>query len=130
MVWLIALPFGVLVFAIVALRTMRNVRHVNELRNSASAFGFPEQARKPSDEYHDAVWLPLCTRVAEAAVRRLGRGLTPKERRSVWRAKTRLVLDVVLIEIEGAADAGSVEQLFGEFPVGVNRPDPTGWCER
>ncbi|HYE19155.1 MAG TPA: hypothetical protein VEA69_11960 [Tepidisphaeraceae bacterium] len=131
MLWLIGLPFVALLVAIIALRVMRNVRHVSELRSSASAFGFPERGRKPSDDYHDQVWVPVCTRVADAAEARLGRALSARERRAVWRAKSALVLEVALKEIEGAAgDKGVVERLLGELPAGVNRPDPTGWCDR
>lgn len=90
---------------------------------------FDSGGRKPADEYHDRTWLPLCTSVADAATPLLGRPLTPKERRSVWRARSALVLEVALKEIRVAESADAIAALLATLPTGMDRPDPTGWCE-
>jgi hypothetical protein len=126
MLWMIWFGFAAVIFTI---SVMRSLRRASERRSNHSDFRI-DFDRKPSDDFHDQTWLPLCTRMAQAAVLRLGRPLTEKERRSVWRARSVLALEVALKEIEGARDAQAVAELLTILPTGMNRPDPTGWCER
>jgi hypothetical protein len=86
--------------------------------------------RKPSDEFHDGTWLPLCERVAALATAKLGRPLAVKERRTIWRSRSVLVLEVALKELESTAVPGAAAALLAQLPAGLDRPDPTGWCER
>jgi hypothetical protein len=129
MVWIIALPFVALFVAIAMARMMRGFRDVGKLQSRQTPMMFDSGGRKPADEYHDRIWLPLCTSVADAATTLLGRPLTPKERRSVWRARSALVLEVALKEIRAAQNAHTIAELLARFPTGMDRPDPTKWCE-
>jgi hypothetical protein len=111
---------------------MRSIRHVREIRDARmaqDAAGAPVR-RKPSDDFHDDVWRPLCDRVATAAAARLGRPLTADECRAIWRARSPLILEVAAREIEAGAAPGDVERLLSSLPTGLDRPDPTDWCRR
>jgi len=127
MIGLIPLSFGTLILAILVVRTMRRFRHVAELRSRLTPLTVPSTHLKPSDKFHDQTW-PLCQRVAETAQHKLSRGLLPEERRIVWRARTPLVLEIVLKEIESSSSAEEISKLLGSIPSGLDRPDPTDWC--
>jgi hypothetical protein len=89
---------------------------------------FDTGRRRPSDDFHDQTWLPLCANLAAAAAERLNRSLTERERRKVWRARSVLVLEVALKEIQASGDGPAVAMLLASLPSGIDRPDPTGWC--
>jgi hypothetical protein len=59
---------------------------------------------------------------------RLNRSLTQIERRKVWRARSALVLEIALKELDAATDQQVVAKLLAALPSGLDRPDPTGWC--
>jgi hypothetical protein len=128
MIYLLPLPFVALVVGIVVVRVMRTWRQVATLQASRSPMGPVTEGRKPSDEFHDNTWLPLCERVAALARSKLGRPLTAKERRTIWRSRSVLVLEVALKELESIAVPGAAAALLAQLPAGMDRPDPTGWC--
>ena len=128
MVLLIAIPFLVLVIVIFSFSVMRGVRRVHELQMNQPPLTLPRGRRKPSDDYHDQVWLPLCKKVADAASSRLSRPLTATERRQIWRSRTSLVLEILLKEIQEAATPQEVWSLLATLPPGMDRPDPSAWC--
>jgi len=125
---LIAMPFVVLILIILFFRMMRGLRNASEVASRQTWDAHDLYERRPSDDYHDQTWLPLCEEVADAACARLGRPLSEKERRVIWRSRTALVLEVALKEIPAAADAGAVAAMLRSLPAGVDRPDPTQWC--
>lgn len=124
------LPWLFIAFAlpIFVIRLMRTIRHVGELRMQSPPIDSRLRTRRPSDVFHDETWLPLCTRIATAAEARLGRPLTIKERKRIWRSRSPLILQTVLNEIEACADAPPVDALLASLPPGMDRPDPTRWC--
>ena len=126
---IIGLPFAALVIAIVVIRVMWGFREVSELRERRGPGIVEGERRRPSDDFHDLTWRPTCERVATMASGRLGRPLNRRERRTLWRARTVLVLEVAEREIEVAGDAEGVAVLLANLPAGMDRPDPTGWCE-
>ncbi len=128
MLYVVGLPFAVLIVAICVISLMRGLRQAGNLRARTSTFKLETNRRRPSDDYHDQVWLPLCNSVAQAATAHLQRPLTEKERRSIWRTRTALTLEVVLKEISAAPDPQAVAVLFATLPPGMDRPDPTDWC--
>ncbi|MDB5322938.1 MAG: hypothetical protein JWN40_4569 [Phycisphaerales bacterium] len=128
MIYIVAMPFGALIIAIIVIGMIRGLRQARELRGRTSDFRFDADKRRPSDDYHDQVWLPLCTSVAQAAAARLNRPLSDKERRKIWRTRTALTLEVVLKEINVTPEPGAVAALIATLPPGMDRPDPTGWC--
>jgi hypothetical protein len=129
MIVLIALPIIALILIIVVFSMMRGIRQAGELHLHRSPLTVPADRRKASDDYHEQVWLPLCEKVADAASSRLGRPLTAKERRTIWRARTELVLDVLLDEVKKAGSPEEVHSLLASLPSGMDRPDSSGWCE-
>jgi hypothetical protein len=101
---------------------------VDELRYRQSTFSIPGR-RTPSDEFHDRTWLPLCKSIADAVNNKLNRPLTAVERRKLWRSRSPLILEVGLKEIQAASTADEVNALLAKLPPGMDRPDPTGWCD-
>ena len=128
MLLLALLPIFVLILAILMIRAARGLREAQELRALREPLMLPEDHRRPSDDFHDRVWLPLCQRVEDAAVARLNRPLSEKERRRIWRSRSELVLEVALKEIAEAPSSQHVGVLLATLPTGIDRPDPTGWC--
>jgi hypothetical protein len=128
LIYLIVLPFGSLIIAITVIRAMRSFRYVSELRARGSAWTVPFTQPKPSDRFHEQVWIPLCEGVSKAAAEKLRRPLTPKERQSIWRSRTPLALEVAIKEIESAHTPEEVSVLLAGIPSGMDRPDPSGWC--
>ena len=124
--------FALFVVFVLAMRLIRTDREVYRLRrNRIEATMGPEEAvpavRTPADDFHDRVWLPLCGRVAELAAQRMGRALKAEERRTIWRSRSQLVLEVLLKEL-AVASPGEAMALLRNAPSGLDRPDPTGWC--
>jgi hypothetical protein len=121
----------VLAGSVMALR--RNRERLKDIRaRRAAIFQGEEEAvkpRKPSDIFHDMVWLPLCERV-EGAAKRNGYYLVKWERQRVWRSKSTLVLETLIKELEATVSEEETARAIGELPPGMDRPDPTGWCER
>jgi hypothetical protein len=112
---------------ILTVRFMRRRREADDCRLSSSVPELYSERRKPSDDFHDNTWLPLCKRVEEAAVAKLNRPLIEKERRVIWRSRSALVLEVALNEIESADTGDAAIQLLASLPPGMDRPDPTNW---
>ena len=129
MIYIVGMPFVALIVAIIVIGLMRGLRQASELRGRSADFGLDVNRRRPSDDYHDQTWLPLCTKVAQAAAARLNRPLTGKERRKIWRTRTALTLEVVEKEITTTEQPGAVAALIATLPPGMDRPDPTGWCD-
>ena len=127
MMWLIALPFAALAVAIIAFSVFRGVRRFQEIQSTREPLGPIPAHRRPSDVYHDETWLPLCERLADATAQRLNRPLTPSERRAIWRARSELVLQVALSEVQAATDPRTVSDVLAAMPTGIDRPDPTDW---
>jgi hypothetical protein len=127
MIWIIALPFAALAVAIIALSALRSIRRFQDIQCTRQPLGPVPAHRKPSDVYHDETWLPLCERLAEAAAQRLNRPLTASERRAIWRARSELVLQVALSEIQAGTDPQAVSAVLAAMPTGIDRPDPTDW---
>ena len=127
---LIGLLFATFCVTIMVIRIARTIRNVEKIRSRHAALHElpPELPRRPSDDFHDQTWLPLCGQVAALAAKRLGRGLCEEERRRVWRSRSQLVLEVLLKELE-TATPGEAGALLRNAPSGLDRPDPTGWCE-
>jgi hypothetical protein len=123
---------GLLIALIAAVRAIREARHRRETRMLQSLYGAKEAARdrlrRPSDDFHDQVWLPLCNLIAEQA-NRLGRPLTLDDRRRIWRSRSSLVLETLLREIEHSTSLEPLEKALQDLPPGMDRPDPTGWCD-
>ncbi len=128
-IFLIVSPLVVLMVAILAIGWIRAIRRVSLIRSQRIPLAIPVEYRKPSDDFHDQIWLPLCEKVAAAASQRLNRELTEKERRTIWRTRSELTLNVALAEIEQSADPQQVAVLLATLPPGMDRPDPTHWCE-
>ena len=129
MIYIVGMPFVALIVAIIVIGVMRGLRQAGELRDSRPS-GFPINPgrRRPSDDYHDQTWLPLCTSVAQAAEAKLHRPLTGNERRRIWRTRTALTLEVVVKEIQATQDRTAISKLLDDLPPGMDRPDPSGWC--
>src|SRR5437763_1033693 len=121
MLYVVGLPFAVLIVAICAMRLLRGLRQAGEIRDRPSTFKCDANVRRPSDDYHDQIWLPLCTSVAHAATAQLQRPLTEKERRSIWRTRTALTLEVVLKEIGATPEPQAVTVLLATLPPGMDR---------
>jgi hypothetical protein len=128
MIYIVGMPFVALIIAIIVIGLMRGLRQAGELRNRSSSFQIDPGRRRPSDDYHDQTWLPLCTSVAQAAQARLHRPLTDKERRKIWRTRTALTLEVALKEIAATEGPAAIATLLTDLPPGMDRPDPTHWC--
>lgn len=109
------------------IRMLRGLREVRELRTRRMPLVLSAEVRRPADDFHDRVWLPLCRRVERAAATRLNRPLSEKERRNIWRSRSPLVLEVALKEIESTDTQQEVAVLLATLPSGMERPDPTGW---
>jgi hypothetical protein len=124
--------FGSFVLVIAVIRMLRNMRAVQQLRERRNSLSFVdgESHQRPSDEFREQTWAPLCNSVATAAAAKLRRPLSSKERRLIWRSRTRLVLESILPDIEIASDPATVETLLKSLPSGLNRPDPKGWCDQ
>ncbi|MGA2230166.1 MAG: hypothetical protein ABSH22_04505 [Tepidisphaeraceae bacterium] len=120
-------PIYALMLAITANMVIRGFRKAAELRSRRQPLTVTDSQRKPSDEFHDEKWLPLCQSVAEAACQHLNRPLTAQERRAIWCSRAPLILEVSLKEIRLASSAGEVAALLASLPPGMDRPDPTGW---
>ena len=127
MIWIIALPFAALAFAIIAFSVFRSIRRFQEIQATRAPLGPIPAHRRPSDVYHDETWLPMCGRLADTAAQRLSRPLTPNERRAIWRARSELVLQVALSEVQFATDPQAVTDVLAAMPTGIDRPDPTSW---
>ena len=118
--------FGfLLVFS--AFRSLRRLRGLREQR-SRNNWSLPSETRKPADDFHDQIWLPLCDRIAAVAGKTLSRALSAKERKAIWRMRSLLALETVGKEIEMSTDPQAVAVLLATLPPGMDRPDPTGWC--
>lgn len=128
--FLIALPFAGLIAAILTIRILRRFRELDEARRQRMEDSFNAPRRKPSDDLHDQVWFPLCDRLAQVAAERIGRPLTSQQRKRIWRSRTTTVLEIAMKEVEAARSPEEVAALLTTLPQGVNRPDPTGWCNR
>jgi hypothetical protein len=129
---LIGLMFAVFVAIIAMARMIRAMRKVDELRarQRMEVDTDEPQIRRPSDDYHDAIWLPLCKRAEVAVEARLGRKISQVERLRIWKARTALALEVLIKEAENSAAMGEVAAALANLPSGLDRPDPTGWCLR
>ncbi len=127
MIWIVGLPFAALAVAIMVIRALRSVRAIQEIRAARVPLDATPSHRRPSDVYHDETWLPLCERLAEAAAQRLARSLTGNERRAIWRARSELVIDIALSEVQAATDPQAVSDVLAAMPTGIDRPDSTGW---
>ena len=127
---LIALPFAALIIAIIAVNVLRNVHRISGSANGDWSSPADPAARKPADEFHDQTWLPLCVAVSEAAELRLGRPLSNRERRAIWRARSPLVLEIALQDIQATTTSDSVTALIAALPSGIDRPDPTDWSKQ
>ena len=130
---IIGAAFAVFVLFILVMRMSRHDRMVFEQRQKrvreAMDRGEPAPpVHTPADDFHDQIWLPLCQRVAELAARQMQRPLTYDERRALWRSRSQLVLEVLLKELEGTSPGAAIA-LLKNAPSGLDRPDPTGWCE-
>jgi hypothetical protein len=123
---------GLLIAVITAVRVIREASRRRETRMLGDLYGAQEAAggrrRRPSDDYRDQVWLPLCNLIAEAAGH-LGRPLTTDERRKIWRSRSSLILETILREIEQTNTRARLGQVLRDLPPGMDRPDPTRWCD-
>jgi hypothetical protein len=130
MLILIVMPFAALALAIMVVAIMRSIRRVQDFRSAPGSMATRGiERRTPADDFHDRVWLPLCGRVADAVREKANRPLSEKERRIVWRARSELALNVAIQEIQSARKGEEVAALLASLPTGLDRPDPTGWCE-
>lgn len=127
MIWIVSLPFAALAAAVILIRVLRGVRQFQEIRATREPLSLNPSLRKPSDDYRDEIWLPLCERLAEAAANRLNRPLTTKERRAIWRARSELVLEIALSEVQAANHPHAVSDVLAAMPTGIDRPDPSNW---
>ena len=127
---MIVWPFAALILAIFVIRIMRGFRRAGELLDKRVPLSVPSEHRRPTDDFHDKTWLPLCERVASIACVRTHRPLTQKERRIIWRARAPVVLEAALQEMEEANGSEAVGALLARLPSGLDRPDPTRWCEK
>jgi hypothetical protein len=96
-------------------------------RAEAEARAGRDHLRTPADNFHDTTWLPLCTQAAAAASGLLKRPLTHEERQALWKARSPLVLEVLIKELAGKPSPGEAAALLRTLPSGLDRPDPTGW---
>jgi hypothetical protein len=123
---------GLVVAIVSTFVVWRELRHRTELRMLASMQAVrdasPRRPRRASDDFHDQLWLPLCELIA-AQAEKLDYQLSHAERRRIWRSRSPLVLEVLMRELESASDVTTVERLLKELPPGMDRPDPTGWCD-
>jgi len=122
-----------LVIAIVStVLIWREVRARNNARMlamlHAAREGGGDHARRASDDFHDQVWLPLCQLIGGHALR-LNYSLSHVERRRIWRSRSPLILEVLLREIETANSGDALGKAISQLPPGMDRPDPTGWCD-
>jgi hypothetical protein len=129
MILLIAFPFIALVVFILLMRLRRGFQEVEAMRARRTALMLPEDHRRPSDDFHDQTWLPLCQSIASDASGKSNRPLTLDEWRTVWRTRSQLILEVAVNEIRAASNSEEVSTLLHTLPPGMNRPDPTAWCE-
>ena len=127
MIDLIGLSFAVFVFGILVIRFARRMREIREIRHKQTPLSIPLSHRKPSDDFHDQTWLPLCTTVASTLSSKVNRPLTPHERRAIWRSRSPLVLEALLQDLQSATP-DSAASLLASLPPGMTRPDPTNWC--
>ena len=127
MIWIVGLPFAALAAAIIAVRVLRTARRIQDIRATREPLGSTLAHRRPSDVYHDDIWLPMCRQLADAAARRLNRPLTANESSAIWRARSELVLQVALSEVHAATDAKAVTDVLAAMPSGIDRPDPKNW---
>jgi hypothetical protein len=127
---LIILPFAALIIAILTVSIMRGIRRATELRSREQPLIVSSDHRRPSDDFHDQTWLPLCTKIAQEASARLGRRLTEKERRTIWRGRSPLTLQVAIEELASAPNPDAITLVLAKLPSGMDRPDPTGWCNK
>jgi len=121
---------GLALSVIVLRKNMERLKDIRARRAQLFQHG-PDapKPRKPSDIFHDLVWLPLCQKV-EAAAKKNGYYLVKSERQRVWRSKSTLVLETLVKELESTVSEEDTARAFGELPPGMDRPDPTGWCEK
>ena len=110
------------------LRTSRGVQLLRERRQTYVVESNAQDLRRPADDYHDLTWLPLCTRASETVVRKIGRPLDADERQRIWKARSELVLEILVKECDADAAAGAVLASLKSLPSGLDRPDPTDWC--
>lgn len=123
---LLLLSPAVLIMAITVIRILRAVRQTQELQERrAKEQELSTNLRRPADDFHDQIWLPLCTKVASAVAAKLQRPLTQDERRRIWRARSELALEIMAKEMDADADPRA---LLTALPSGLDRPDPTQWC--
>ena len=120
--------FFFLVLLITLYRGYRRKRDRIQKRAESSKRGL-DFTRKPSDDFHDQIWLPLCDKI-DSAITKTGVSLSEEQRRRIWRSRAPLVLEVLLREIEAAQSPDEVSQLLQSLPPGMNRPDPTRWCAK
>jgi hypothetical protein len=108
---------------------MRAIRRTSEIRDPARRLS-PTTAtlRTPADDFHDLTWLPLCTSAAAALETLLARPLSFDERVRIWKARSPLVLEILLKELAANPPPGAVRSLLLTLPSGLTRPDPTHWC--
>jgi len=128
---IVSLGFLVVVLAGTVVVLRRNMQRLQDIRARRLKLGVmpPPAPRRPSDDFHDAVWLPLCEKV-EAAARNNGYLLVKWERQRVWRSKSTLVLETLIRELEATVSEEDTARAIGELPPGMDRPDPTAWCEK
>jgi hypothetical protein len=129
--YIIGFLFGFFVLFIAAMRITRAMRnaHEHQSRIHSATESTAAELRRPSDDFHDQIWLPLCNQVAKLAAAKMQRPLSSDERRMVWRGRSQLVLELLLKELTSASP-GEAIALLRNAPTGMDRPDPTGWCER
>ena len=118
----------ILVMRVVRLDQKAFERRQRRVREAMDAGEPVPPARTPADDFHDQIWLPQCQRVTKLAARQMQRPLTYDERRAIWRSRSQLVLEVLLKELEGTSPGAAIA-LLKNAPSGLDRPDPTGWCE-
>jgi hypothetical protein len=115
-------------FVMLVVSIRRSISRVAKLQADRQPLRVDDLLRRPFDDYHDQTWLPLCEATAVLAVSRLNRPLAVRERRSIWRARSELALEVLQKEIQAAANLEDIVILILQLPTGIDRPDPTGWC--
>lgn len=106
---------------------MRAIRHASRLADPARHLG-TAVLRTPADDFHDDTWLPLCTQAAAEMERLLARPLSDDERQRLWKARSPLVLEILLKELAANPPPGAALSLLLTLPSGLSRPDPTSWC--
>ncbi len=78
-----------------AIAVFRGIRKSNNIRHRLIQHAESSPPRRPSDDFHDNTWLPLCTGIATPPRRTHRTPLTEDENRILWKARSPLVLGEV-----------------------------------